>query len=293
MKRKTLRIVLSIVLLVIVFLTTACAGTGPKKLSNEYVTVENYQGVEIEKVEADEATEEDVDKVVNHMMSSYIRQNELPEDTQITDEIVKESMSDTADTVEAYRAELKKQINDTKKESARKEEETRVWEKVMDNSEVKEYPKDRLKEVKQNLIDLYESYALQENMEYEEYMKAIKLEDKDLDEAAKASLKQELVADVIAEKYGLKPSEQDFQKALEKYAEEYKFTNVELLLKAVSEDEMRQMVIRDKVKSWLTDRCKYVEGSGEAEDGDKAGDVGKAKDTEADKEAGDDKDSDE
>ena len=76
MKRKTLRIVLSIVLLVIVFLTTACAGTGPKKLSNEYVTVENYQGVEIEKVEADEATEEDVDKVVNHMMSSYIRQKD-------------------------------------------------------------------------------------------------------------------------------------------------------------------------------------------------------------------------
>ena len=262
-------------LLVIVFLTTACAGTGPKKLSNEYVTVENYQGVEIEKVEADEATEEDVDKVVNHMMSSYIRQNELPEDTQITDEIVKESMSDTADTVEAYRAELKKQINDTKKESARKEEETRVWEKVMDNSEVKEYPKDRLKEVKQNLIDLYESYALQENMEYEEYMKAIKLEDKDLDEAAKASLKQELVADVIAGKYGLKPSEQDFQKALEKYAEEYKFTNVELLLKAVSEDEMRQMVIQDNVKSWLADRCRYVEKADEAGIADETDGAGK------------------
>ena len=277
MKRKTLRIVLSIVLLVIVFLTTACAGTGPKKLSNEYVTVENYQGVEIEKVEADEATEEDVDKVVNHMMSSYIRQNELPEDTQITDEIVKESMSDTADTVEAYRAELKKQINDTKKDSARKEEETRVWEKVMDNSEVKEYPKDRLKEVTQNLIDLYESYALQENMEYEEYMKAIKLEDKDLDEAAKASLKQELVADVIAGKYGLKPSEQDFQKALEKYAEEYKFTNVELLLKAVSEDEMRQMVIQDNVKSWLTDRCRYVEKADEAGKAEETDGAGKAK----------------
>lgn len=259
MKRKALVKVLAAVLGMTVLLATACAGAGPKKLSNEYVTVENYQGVEIEKVEVDEATEEDVDKVVNHMMSSYIRQNELPEDTKITDEIVKEAMSDTADTVEAYRAELKKQINDTKKESARKEEETRVWEKVMDNSEVKEYPKDRLKEVKQNLVDLYESYALQENMEYEEYMKAIKLEDKDLDEAAKASLKQELVADVIAQKYGLKPSEQDFQKALEEYAEEYKFANVELLLKSVSEDEMHQMVVQDNVKSWLTDRCRYVE----------------------------------
>lgn len=277
MKRKVLTKMTAAVLAGAVLLLTACAGGGPKKLANEYVTVENYQGVEIEKVEADEATEEDVDKVVNHMMSSYIRQNELPEDTQITDEIVKESMSDTADTVEAYRAELKKQINDTKKESARKEEETRVWEKVMDNSEVKEYPKDRLKEVKQNLIDLYESYALQENMEYEEYMKAIKLEDKDLDEAAKASLKQELVADVIAGKYGLKPSEQDFQKALEKYAEEYKFTNVELLLKAVSEDEMRQMVIQDNVKSWLTDRCRYVEKADEAGKAEETDGAGKAK----------------
>ena len=147
----------------------------------------------------------------------------------------------------------------------------------MDNSEVKEYPKDRLKEVKQNLIDLYESYALQENMEYEEYMKAIKLEDKDLDEAAKASLKQELVADVIAEKYGLKPSEQDFQKALEKYAAEYKFTNVELLLKAVSEDEMRQMVIQDNVKSWLTDRCRYVEKADEAGKAEETDGAGKAK----------------
>lgn len=277
MKRKVYVKGLTAVLWLTVFLTTACAGAGPKKISDEYVTVENYQGIEIEKVEIDETTEEDVDKVVNHMMSSYIRKNELPEDTQITDEIVKETMSDTADTVEAYRAELKKQIDDTKKESARKEEETRVWEKVMDNSEVKEYPKERLKEVKQNLVDLYESYALQENMEYEEYMKTIKLEDKDLDEAAKASLKQELVADVIAQKYGLKPSEQDFQKALEEYAEEYKFTNVELLLKAVSEDEMRRMVIQDNVKSWLTDRCRYAEKADEAGKAEEADGAGKAK----------------
>ena len=50
-----------------------CAGTGPKKLSNEYVTVENYQGVEIEKAEVSEVKEEDIDKVVAHMMAGYIR----------------------------------------------------------------------------------------------------------------------------------------------------------------------------------------------------------------------------
>lgn len=243
-----------------VVLLTACAGGGPKTLSNEYVTVENYQGVEIEKAKAGEVTEEDIDLVVDHMMQGYTAQHDLPKDTKITDAIVKETMSDNAQTVEEYREEIRKQIAETKEKAVRTEEETRVWEKVMDNSEVKEYPKDRLKEIKGNLVDLYTTYAQQEGMEYEEYMKAIKMEDADLDEAAKASLKQELVANLIAEKYGLKPSEQDFQKALEDYAAEYKFSSVELLLKTVSEEEMHQMVIRDNVKSWLTDRCKYAEG---------------------------------
>ena len=261
MKRKVLTKMTAAVLAGAVLLLTACAGGGPKKLANEYVTVENYQGVEIEKAEAGDVTEEDIDLVVEHMMQGYTAQHDLPGDTQITDEIVKETMSDTAQTVEEYRQEIKKQIEETKKKAVRTEEETRLWEKVMDNSEVKEYPKDRLKEVKGNLVDLYTTYAQQEGMEYEEYMKAIKMEDADLDEAAKASLKQELVANIIAEKYGLKPSEQDLQKALEDYAAEYKFSSVELLLKTVSEEEMHQMVIRDNVKSWLTDRCKYAESS--------------------------------
>lgn len=251
--------------ILLAFSLMGCAGTGPKTLSNKYVTVVNYQGVEIEKVEVSEVTEEDIDKVVDHMMKGYVAQHDLPEDTQITDEIVKETMSDTAETVEQYRNELKKQIEKTKEEAAREEEEIRVWEKVMDNSEVKEYPKDRLKEVKQGLVNLYEGYASEAKMEYEEYLETIKLTEEDLNEAAEATLKQELVADLIAEKYGLKPTEEDFQTALEEYAKEYKFTNVELLLKAVPEEEMREMVIRDNVRAWLTDRCRYVE----AEQGEK------------------------
>lgn len=243
MKRKVLNKIMAAALAAAVFLLTACAGAGPKTLSDEYVTVENYQGVEIEKADAGEVTEEDIDLVVDHMMQGYTAQHDLPEDTQITDEIVKETMSDKAQTVEEYRQELRKQIEETKKKAVRTEEETRVWEKVMDNSEVKEYPKDRLKEIKGNLVDLYTTYAQQEGMEFEEYMKAIKMEDSDLDEAAEASLKQELVANIIADKYGLKPSEQDFRQALEDYAAEYKFSTVELLLKTVSEDEMRQMEI--------------------------------------------------
>lgn len=100
-------------------------------------------------------------------------------------------------------------------------------------------------------------------MEYDAYMEALGMTDKEMRQAAKASVKQELAADVIADKYGLKPNEEAFQKALEEYAEEYKFANTDLLLEAVSEEEMRLLVTQDNVKSWIADRCKLVEASEE------------------------------
>lgn len=253
------------------------------KLSDKYVTVNEYIGIEVEKAEVTETTKEEIDKVVARMMQGYTAQHDLPEDTQITDEIVKETLSDTADTVEAYREELKKQIDETKEEAARKKVETRAWEQVIDNSEVKSYPEERIKEVKKHMKGQYAGYAKEAGMEYDAYMEALKMTDEELEKAAKASVKQELVADVIADKYGLKPNEEDFQTALEEYAKEYKFSNTDLLLEAVSEEEMRLLVTQDNVKAWIADRCKLVEPSKETkaeaaasetkteEDGDAAG----------------------
>lgn len=236
------------------------------KLSDKYVTVNEYIGIEVEKAEVTETTKEEIDKVVARMMEGYAAQHELPEDTQITDEIVKETLSDTADTVEAYREELRKQIDETKEEAARKKVETKAWEQVIDNSEVKSYPEDRIKEVKKHLKGQYEEYAKEAGMEYDAYMEALKMTDEELEKAAKASVKQELVAEVIADKYGLKPNEEDFQTALEEYAKEYKFSNTDLLLEAVSEEEMRLLVTQDNVKAWIADRCKLVEPSEETKD---------------------------
>lgn len=258
------KIKIGLLMMCLLSILTGCMSAGPKSLSNEYVTVENFQGVEIEKIEIKEATEENVDKVIAHLMEGYVAEHDLPSDTEITDEIVVDAqMSTTAQTVEELRAELKKKIQVAREEAARSEEELRVWEKVMDNSEVKKYPEARLEEVKQGLVELYESYAIQEGKSYEEYMDAISLTDEDLLEAAEASLKQELVANLIAEKFALKPTDEELQKRVEEYAEEYGFTTVELLYNVVSEDEMYEMILRDIVKSWLTDRCVYTEESAE------------------------------
>lgn len=89
------------------FIVAASLAGCSDKLSDKYVTVNEYEGIEVEKAEVTETTEEEIDKVVARMMEGYVAQHDLPKDTPITDEIVKETLSDTADTVEAYRDDLR------------------------------------------------------------------------------------------------------------------------------------------------------------------------------------------
>lgn len=254
------RVKKGILLALIGSLLTGCASGAPKELSNEYVTVRDYWGVEIEKEEVKEVSERNVNTVIDHLMDGYIAQYDLPEDTQITDEIVVEAqMSETATTVEELREELAKMIRKAKEETAKEEEQLNLWEIVMDNSEVHEYPEERIEAIKKELYDMYEGYALQEGKTCEEYMEILGLTDEDILEAAQASLKQELVANLIAEEFGLKPAADELEKRTQEYVEDYGFTTKELLYTAVPEEEMYEMILRDIVKEWLHERCVYVE----------------------------------
>ena len=254
------KVMLGIMVLLSATLLVGCSGRGPRTLSDKYVKVTDYQGVEIEPVTVEETTDDEVDQAVDYMRRLYVRGNDLDENAPITDEMVQE-LSQTSKTVDEYKAEIRKQVEESRENSAREEEETRAWEKVIDNSTVKKYPKDRLKHAKDNLKDMYQRYADQAGVSYEEYLKATKVTEKDIDKAAKASLKQELVADVIANYYGLKPTEEEFQEGLQEYADKYNLTNVDTLLATVSEDDMRTLITEKNVMSWVTDRCRYVKSS--------------------------------
>lgn len=254
------KVVMGIMVLLSATLLVGCSGRGPRTLSDKYVKVTDYQGVEIEPVTVEETTDDEVDQAVDYMRRLYVRGNDLDENAPITDEMIQE-LSQTSKTVDEYKAEIRKQVEESRENSAREEEETRAWEKVIDNSTVKKYPKDRLKHVKDNLKDMYQRYADQAGVSYEEYLKATKVTEKDIDKAAKASLKQELVADVIANYYGLKPTGEEFQEGLQEYVDKYNLTNVDTLLATVSEDDMRTLITEKNVMSWVTDRCRYVKSS--------------------------------
>ena len=285
------RLILGMMCVLAVVSLAGCSGRGPRTLSNEYVKVTDYQGVEIEPVVVEETTDEEIESALDYMRRLYVRNNDMDEDAEITDEMVQE-LSQTSTTVDEYKAEIRGMIESSKEETAREEEETRVWEKVIDNSTVKKYPEDRLEAVKSNLVDLYDSYAAQSGKTYEEYMEAVGMTDDDLQEAAEASLKQELVADIIADHYGLKPTEEEYQQGLQEYVDKYNLTNIDVLLATVSEEDMRVLIIQNNVVSWLTDRCRYVdadEQSGDSEE-DAAEETVEEEEVEAAEKAGENSD---
>ena len=100
-------------------------------------------------------------------------------------------------------------------------------------------------------------------MDYEEFIEqqmgySLEEFEKQVDLAAKESVKSKLVAEVIGEKEKLVPADEDMEKEFEKLAEEYGYESVDALKEAADEDTLKTIVIQNYVKEWLAKHCIQV-----------------------------------
>ncbi|MDR1017409.1 MAG: hypothetical protein LBM02_01735, partial [Lachnospiraceae bacterium] len=79
---------------------------------------------------------------------------------------------------------------------------------------------------------------------------------------AKDSIKQNLVADAIAKKEKLEPSEKEYKKELKNVAKDYSMTDVDQLEQAAKQawpdnykDQLKSMVNLKIVTNWLAEHC--------------------------------------
>lgn len=188
-----------------------------------------------------------------------VNQSVTPE---LDDDFVK-SVSEKSKTVKEYKEEVKKTLEKDTKEQHDSELQTSVWSAVMEKAEVKKYDKDKVKEISEKLIQQYKDAAEYYQMEYEEFLESqvqLKVEDfeKQVKEAAESSEKQTMVAQVIAKKEKLEPSDEEYQKEFEKLAEQYGYEDVDAMKEIATEEELKSMVRQTIVKEWLTENCIQV-----------------------------------
>lgn len=125
---------------------------------------------------------------------------------ELTDDFIKEKISDT-ETVESYQKSVR--------EEALAEQ---AWSYVYKASEIKEYPEQKLKDIKKRMSKSIKYYLSQQGVSMDQYLEAQKLSqeeyDKQMDESAKQSLGNMLVYEAIAEKENITISEEEYQEDL-------------------------------------------------------------------------------
>lgn len=125
---------------------------------------------------------------------------------ELTDDFVKEKISES-DTAESYQ----KSVRDAAVEE-------QAWNYVYEASKIKEYPEQKLKDIKNRMSKSIKYYFSQQGVTMEQYLEAQNLSqeeyDKQMDESAKENLGKILVYEAIAEKEKIAVLEKEYQDEL-------------------------------------------------------------------------------
>lgn len=334
------------IMTLIVGVCAAAALVGCGKLSNDNVTVNKYKGLEVEKVEVEKVTDEDVESSIQSTLEAKSVKNDVtgrpvkdgdvtvidfvgkkdgvpfengdgkdfeleigsgrfiegfeegiighnigetfdlnlkfPEEYQseelagadvvftvtlkgikevsiptLNDEFV-QSVSLKSKTVDEFKKEVKEDLKKSNKEAAEASFEQNVWQALVDNCEIKKYPKDKKEELTERINTQYGQTASMYGFEdAEAFVKQIY--GISIKEMVDNIIKQEIAVDLIAKKENLKLTDKEYKEKLDKYVAEQGYTDAAQLEEQAGKENLEQFFLQEKVADWLIDNCKQVE----------------------------------
>lgn len=181
---------------------------------------------------------------------------------ELTDEFVK-SVSSESKNVKEYKEEVKKRLDSDNKKNYEDGISQSVWQKVLDNTEIKKYPEKEVKKISDALVEQYKTTAEYYQQDYETFIQdqmgySVEEFEKQVDDAAKASIKQTMVTEAIADKEKIKMSDDEYKDQLKKIAESFGYEDVDALKDSAEEDDLKDMALNNMVREWLTENCVQV-----------------------------------
>ena len=138
-----------------------------------------------------------------------------------------------------------------------------VWEAVLTNSEIKEYPEEMLEAEIDELYAYYQKGAEIYEMEFDVFLDEVMgLTEEafvaNLQIAAETNVKNDLIVDLICEKEKISLTEEEMLEAEEELAKEMGYEDVASMMEDAGEDAVEKYIMRDIVKEWLVENCIQV-----------------------------------
>ena len=180
----------------------------------------------------------------------------LPE---FTDEFVKKNL-EGYDTVEEYKAGVKKDLEESLAEYIQTQKEDAAWKLIMADAKVNSYPKKELNEVIEDVKEYREyNYQYYYGVTVEQYLQQTGQTQEDYDQSvedeAKEVLANRMIMESIAAKENITVSEEDFNARVEEYMDLSGSATKEELFEKAPEDEIRNELLADQVKIFVVDNC--------------------------------------
>lgn len=262
--------------------STQGMGTDLKLGSNAYIGANgDYQGFEEQvvghnigenfditvKFPAEYGKEELNDKVaVFNITLNHIYQEE---DAELTDEWV-QSNSDESETVEAYRKEIRKTLEESNQSEYDDTLQSEVLDAFLEQVEVKKLPQDKVDEQHEYVIEQYTKLAQAYGMEVSDIIESSGMTQEEFEakvtEIAEDSVKRSIACELLAKKLKLEPSDEEYEKRVAEYAENYGYEDVDAFREAFNEDIIRNAIIEENVVKYLAENCVQVEKQDSADD---------------------------
>lgn len=168
------------------------------------------------------------------------------------------SNSKTAKTADEYRKEVRKQIESSAETANETTLKSEIQEALLEEIDVKKYPKDAVEEQKKQMTDYYTQMAGLYGIELSEFITTyLQMTEDEFNSKVKESAQQTAAFDeaikLIAEKQKLEPSEKE-------YKEKFKIceaggADVDAYVEQVGEDVLKAAILRDAVLDYLVDNC--------------------------------------
>ena len=183
---------------------------------------------------------------------------------EVTSDLVSSITDGEYTDVDAYKESVKETLMQNKEDSRDSEIKSDILSQISENSAIKDYPQEMLDYGLTNMQNAYKQMASQYDMEYADLLQNyFGMTEEQFDEEALNVVKQNLDAEMylkaIAEKEGIEVSDDDYEAACQRYADNYGYDSVDDLKAAYDEDTIRISALQDKVLDFLKENTTVEE----------------------------------
>lgn len=163
--------------------------------------------------------------------------------SELTDEFIKEFTD--YETIDEYKTETRKTLK-----------ENYIWNKVIENSVIINYPEKNVKTYYDNMIDNYTNYAVNNGYTLETFLTQSTgqtIEDflKEAAEYAKTQVKQEMIMYSIARAENITLNDDEYKSKAADYAEKFGFKTVAEMEKSYKKETVKMNMLMEKVTDYV------------------------------------------